>query len=428
MRVLHVLHHSLPVVDGYSLRSRYTFQHQQALGLTLAAVTSAQQADDSGRPAPPGNAAEGNRLTPAVVSGDRALAMETIDGIDYFRTPPYGGPAAPLIREALLMRALGRSIEAACRTFRPDVIHAHSPVLVGSPALRVAHARGIPFVYEIRDLWENASVDRGKFSETSVWYRLARGFDTRVLRRADAVVAICEALGRDLAPRLSAPDRLFIVPNGVDSRAFAPSEGPPSGSGRFTFPGKDVVGYIGSFQPYEGLDLLVSAVPALVRARPSAHVLIVGGGDTEPDVRRLADKLGVTAHVTFTGRVPHGAVREAYASADVLVYPRHLTRTTALTTPLKPLEAMAMGKAVVVSDVAAMRELVEPSVTGLTFRAGDAGDLAAVCARLLADPAARVRLGQAARQWVQRERDWSRTVARYLPIYNQLVHTSSGEN
>src|SRR4029078_2592297 len=109
----------------------------------------------------------------------------------------------------------------------PDVVHAHSPVLVGLPALRTAHDRGIPCVYEIRDLWENASVDRGKFGYNSPQYLLARALETYVVTHADAVVTICQTLRRELASSIRDPLRLFVVENGVDVTAFQPQTPSP---------------------------------------------------------------------------------------------------------------------------------------------------------------------------------------------------------
>jgi hypothetical protein len=110
------------------------------------------------------------------------------------------------------MRNLERQVEQVARQFRPDVIHAHSPVLVGLPALRVARRLGVGFVYEIRDLWENASVDRGRFSAQSPLYHVARRLETHVLSRADAVVTICDLLKTELAPRAGGALRVPSLP------------------------------------------------------------------------------------------------------------------------------------------------------------------------------------------------------------------------
>jgi PEP-CTERM/exosortase A-associated glycosyltransferase len=322
-------------------------------------------------------------------------------------------------------------VEIEARAFRPDVIHAHSPVLVGLPALRVGRRLGIPVVYEIRDLWENASVDRGRFAAGSLLYRVARGLEGYVLRRADAVVTICELLRSELAPRAGRPDKVHVVANGVDVLGFTPQAPDEALRQRLGLTGKELILYAGTFQRYEGLDLLVRAIAEIARQRPQAHLVIVGGSagfaggagpvsPEEQELRAAASEAGAVNHVTFTGRIPHAEVKGLYALADILSYPRRLTLTTALTTPLKPLEGMAMAKAVVASDVPPMKELVQDGSTGLLFRAGDHLDLARKCLDLLSDPRLRTRLGETAREWVVRERQWPALVAGYRKVYESI--------
>ncbi|HLK56023.1 MAG TPA: TIGR04063 family PEP-CTERM/XrtA system glycosyltransferase [Chthonomonadaceae bacterium] len=392
MRVLHILHTSLPFICGYSIRSDYIFRCQKEQGMDVAVVTSAQH--------PNGEAMQ-----------------EEIDGIPYWRTPALTGKQLPVLREAKLMSTLRGRLERVVAEWKPDILHAHSPMLVGLPAMKVARKIGKPVVYEVRDLWENASVDRGKFGDTSLRYQAARRLETYLLRRADAVVTICEKLREELAPRVGRDDRLFVVDNGVDAANFQPDTPAGEARERWCLQDKKVIGYIGTFQPYEGLDVLINALPAIVKQDPAAHLVITGSGGEEANLRAQATEMGLDNHVTFTGRVPHDQVGQLYAMADMMVYPRILTRTTALTTPLKPLEAMAMGKPVLVSDVAAMRELVQPGVTGGRFQAGNAEDLAAQCLKLLQASEERQRLGRQAREWILQERQWPTLVKRYHEIY-----------
>jgi PEP-CTERM/exosortase A-associated glycosyltransferase len=406
-RILHVLHNSLPLLCGYSIRSRYVLENQRAHGLEVMAVTSAQH---------PNGAAD----------------VEEIGGIAYHRTRVEArADRIPLAREYYLMRALERHVSKAIQSFQPHVVHAHSPVLVGLPALRAARRARIPFVYEVRDLWENASVDRGRFTERSVQYRLARALETVVLAKADRVIAICDQLRRELAPRAGDPAKVSIVPNGVDTDAFRPGGDGNAVRRRYELGPGPIVLYAGTFQPYEGLELLIRAFRRVRERMPSSRLLIVGGSASraysgqeasglEALLQRTVSDCALQGTVVFTGRVPHDEVQGLYAAADLVVYPRLLTRTTALTTPLKPLEAMAMAKTVLVSDVPAMLELVEHGVTGSVFEAGSEDALSAACLRLLADDDLRARLSIAARQWTTTERHWRHLVARYVDIYDQL--------
>jgi glycosyltransferase involved in cell wall biosynthesis len=223
-----------------------------------------------------------------------------------------------------------------------------------------------------------------------------------------------------------------VVANGVDVESFRPQAVDPALRDRWGLAGKKVLLYAGTFQPYEGLDLLVKAMPEVVRQVPDAHLVIVGGSAglaggakaTSPEEQLLLNATrdsGATAHVTFTGRIPHGEVKDMYALADAMCYPRRWTLTTALTTPLKPLEAMAMAKPVIASDVPPMKELVMDMKTGLLFKAGDHLDLAAKCVTLLSDAGLRQRLGDAAREWVLAERQWTTLVSRYREVYERVA-------
>lgn len=404
LRILHVLHNSLPLLCGYSIRSGAIISHQRSQGLDPIVVTSSRQ--------------------PESVEGQ----VDMIDGTPHFRTGPHAEPALPILRERALMRRLQEQVERVIDETRPHIVHAHSPVLVGLPALLAARKHGLPFVYEVRDLWENASVDRGKFRYNSPLYRLARGLETYVLRRADAVVAICDALRWDVTTRVSDPRKVFVVGNGVDTAIFDPAavKAPNDLRKRWRVEGKRVIAYVGTFQPYEGLDLLIRAMPEILGRVSNAHLLIVGGSagentSVEQALQARVASLSLESHVTFTGRVPHAMAKSAYAMADVVACPRLLTRTTSLTTPLKPLEAMALGRALVISDVPGMRELVRDGETGATFPAGDVNGLAAVCVRLLEDPALRRALGERAHAWVDEHRKWPTLVARYQDIYTRLA-------
>ena len=258
--------------------------------------------------------------------------------------------------------------------------------------------------------------------------------ESHVLKRADAVVTICETLREELVPRSGRHDKVHVVANGVDVDSFRPKQPSEESRRKYGLAGGPLILYVGTFQPYEGLELLVRAFRRVRDRLPDAQLLIVGGsvslayrgatttGTQEEVLARVIDDLRLREHVTMTGLVPHAEVSGLYSIADCVVYPRILTRTTALTTPLKPLEAMAMGRPVVVSDLPPMRELVRHGETGLTFPAGDEAALAQTCVDLLeSTPSRREQLGRAARDYVVAERQWSHLVSRYRAVYENVL-------
>jgi len=324
------------------------------------------------------------------------------------------------------MKATERRLAEVAAAERPDVIHAHSPALNAWPALRVARRIGVPVVYEVRAFWEDAAVDHGTTAEESLRYRMGRALETGALRRVDAVVTICEGLRTEIVGRGIDPARVHVVANAVDTTRFAYSPYTDDAYKRsLGLSGGPVVGFLGSFYGYEGLSLLLRAMPMLRQQVPGVQALLVGGGPEAERLRQATIEAGLGDAVIFTGRVPNAEVDRYYDAIDVLAFPRMPMRLTELVTPLKPLEAMARGKAVVASDVGGHRELVRDGDTGLLHRAGDASALAATLARMLEDTALRDRIQRNGRAFVEKERTWGRNVMRYRDAYALVRQTSA---
>jgi PEP-CTERM/exosortase A-associated glycosyltransferase len=396
MRILHVLDHSLPQHSGYTFRTRAIVTAQKAKGLEVACLTGQRQARSGPDP-------------------------EWIEGIPFYRTPGSRHGPSPL-REWREIRALSARIDALAGEWRPDQLHVHSPVLNALAALPVARRRGLPLIYEIRAFWEDAAVGNGTGREGSARYRLIRMLETRAARRADAVAVICEGLRRDLIGRGIAPEKIIVAPNGVDMSLFGNPLAPdPVFARKLGLAGAEMVGFIGSFYDYEGLDDLIAAMPLLLARRPKAHLLLVGGGPMEEALRAQAEASPAKARIHFAGRVPHHEVDRYYGLIDILAYPRKKMRLTELVTPLKPLEAMAQRKLVVASNVGGHRELIEDGVTGTLFPAGDPQAIADALDALFANRSKWDQRRDTARRFVERDRNWSSNISSYIPAYRRLT-------
>lgn len=410
MKILHVFDHSIPLHSGYTFRSRAILREQRALGWETEHVTGAKHAQELAR------------------QGKTAPAEEEVDGLHFFRAPAPRGILAglPVLDQMAVVNGLAARIAEIIPRVRPDVLHAHSPALNGLAALRAAKRFGLPVVYEVRAFWEDAAVDHGTCKEGDLRYRATRALETHVLKRADAVTCICEGLRGDIAARGVPAEKITVIPNAVDIEHFQTGGAADMDlMQKLGLDGKLVLGFIGSFYAYEGLSLLLEALPRLLAQLPQTRVLLVGGGKEEPALKRQAQALGVADKVIFTGRVPHGEVQRYYDLVDMLVYPRLAMRLTDLVTPLKPLEAMAQGRLVVASDVGGHRELIRDGETGCLFRAGDAQHLADTVVQLLASRPLWPALRAAARHYVERERNWRVSVARYEPLYAALASRSA---
>jgi PEP-CTERM/exosortase A-associated glycosyltransferase len=402
MRVLHVLDHSIPLHSGYTFRTRSILREQRALGWETFHVTGAKQG-----------------------SGD--MREETSDGLHFYRTPSGSAfSKLPVLNQVDVIDGLARRLAEIIPVVKPDVLHAHSPSLNAIAALRAGKKFGIPVVYEVRAFWEDAAVDHGTSTENGLRYKLTRALETYALKRADAVTTICEGLRKDIVARGIPADKVTVIPNAVDLDKFA-----LGGSAdlqlkeKLGLAGSRLIGFIGSFYAYEGLDVLLRAVPKLSARMPDLRVLLVGGGPQDAQLRQLAKDLDIEDKVVFTGRVPHDQVNAYYDLLDVLVYPRLPMRLTDLVTPLKPLEAMAQGRVLAASDVGGHLELIADGKTGVLFRANDADSLVEKVGALLESQQQWPALRSAGRAYVETERNWPVSVARYKNIYGRLKRTEA---
>ena len=402
LRILHVFDHSLPLHSGYTFRSANILRQQRRMGWETYHLTSPKQVNCT-------------------------VAEEEADGLHFHRSPQPTGLASrlPVLNQWAMMRTTEARLLQLARQLKPDLLHAHSPLLNAYPALHVGRRLGIPVVYEIRAFWEDAAVDHGTQSEGGLRYRLTKALETRAVRRADQVVTICQGLRHDLIARGIPADKIGVVPNAVDAEAFfLGGRADPVLRAKLGLDGCRVLGFIGSFYAYEGLDLLLAALPRMLAQAPDIRVLLVGGGPQEANLKAQAQALGVADKVVFTGRVPHAEVSRYYDQIDLLAYPRHSMRLTELVTPLKPLEAMAQGRLFIASDVGGHKELVRDGETGLLFRAGDVDALALRALEGLALPDGGAALRAAGRRYVETERNWPRSVANYRQIYGRALGRS----
>lgn len=395
LRILHVLDQSIPVHSGYTFRTLAILGQQRAQGWETHQLTSPKQGGGSER-------------------------EERVDDWLFYRTPAATGFAArlPLLKYRSLMKVLRNRLADVVRSVRPDILHAHSPVLNALPALEVGRTAGIPVVYEVRAFWEDAAVDHGTALEWGPRYRLTRAMETRALRKADAITTICDGLRNDILARGISPERVTVIPNAVDVSRFPfKAVADPELMQQYGLTSGATLGFAGSFYAYEGLDSLLRAMPLVLRVAPQVRVLLVGGGPRDASLRALAKRLGIEDIVHFVGRVPQREVQRYCSVMDVMVFPRIPRRLTELVTPLKPLEAMAMGKLVAASDVGGHKELIRDGYNGHLFPPGSPDALAKCLIGLLDKSTNAEPIIANARTFIERERTWATSVDRYRSVY-----------
>jgi len=390
MKILHILDHSQPIISGYSFRSHYILKWQQKLGFNPIGITSPLYNRD-GKP------------------------WEEIEGIKYYRTSsPAFFIRYPGLRELSAILLLKHKIEIISQLEKPNIIHAHSPSLCGFAAALAAKKLKKPFIYEIRAFWEDAAVDQGKFGYGSFLYKFYQKLENKVVKEANAVVTLCEGLKKELISRSFKPEKIFVVPNAVDLNRFTPLNRDNQLAQRLGIDDNIVLGFIGSFYRFEGLDLLVKAVAKIEKVK----LILVGDGERYEEIKKLVSELNLSSKVVITGRVPHSEVKKYYSLMDIMVYPRLSERITELVTPLKPLEAMALGKIVVGSDVGGVKEIIGEgqNAGGLTFKAGDLEDLVAKLKLVIDNSELRDEFKKKALNRAK-QRDWAIIVKRYFKVY-----------
>lgn len=397
LKILHILNHSYPHVGGYAIRSFNIINSQRQYGMDPIVLTSAKH------------------------ELDYTENPEVFEGTTYYRIAQKSPPCIPF--NLYVVYGLLRHIPPIYQEHGFDLIHAHSPSLCGLAAMLFSAKTGIPFVYEVRAFWEDAAEDAGKYALWSPKYRLTRFLESIVLRRAHAVTTIASYLKDDILKRRGKRGQVFLVPNGVDCNHFHPMPPDRELMNTLGLGEEPVIGFIGSFYRYEGLDVLLKALAILKAQGVKYKAVLVGAGEMDTEWRQLSKNLDLS-DVLFTGRISHDEVLRYYSVIDIFVFPRHKKRVTELVTPLKPLEAMAMEKCVIGSDVGGIRELLDDGKSGLLFSAGNHEDLVQLLKSVLEDPSRYKNVAVAGKNIAKTRFSWTSHVERYQKIYNGILPSS----
>jgi len=403
-RVLNVLAFSLPYSSvGYATRSH---------GLAIGIKNAGWDIRPYTRPCFPYD------LKPEL-EGQTLPEQDDIDGITYRRIFDFerqGMNEVKYLQAAII--CLARVIEKE----QPEVVHAASNYVTALPALIAARRLGVPFVYEMRGFWEVTRSSRDEAFENTPKYRFMKQFDGLVARHADHVITITTAMKEQLLARGVPAGKVSIAFNSVDPARFTPRAPNKALAERLGIPDAvPVIGYVGSFIDYEGLDDLITATAGLKQAGRDFRLLLVGDGAAFESLREQVHRLGLEDKTILTGRVPHEEVEDYYSLIDIAPFPRKPWKVCELVSPLKPFEAMALEKVVVVSSTRALMEIVDHERTGFVFEQGNVDSLRDVLDVLIRQPEKRLNIGKAAREWIVRERSWDVAGVTASNVYKQIL-------
>lgn len=403
-KMLYVLHNTLPYASaGYATRAQGILRGVRTAGYEVLGIS---------RPGFPMD-------VPPYPSADLVPPEDTIEGVPYrrvFGTTRNGRSDRDYIEKA------ADCLELEFAREQPAVVQAASNYLTGAAAMVATRRLGIPFIYEVRGFWEITRASREPDFRDSEQYAALERLEAQVARAADIVITLTSAMKGELIRRGVPGERIELVHNAVDPDRFRPAPRNQELAAKLGLPeGVPVIGYIGSHVEYEGLDLLVEASARLRLSGIDFRLLLVGDGSVTEDVLSLAAGRGLQDILVFTGRVPHEEVEDYYSLIDVCPFPRKPWPVCELVSPMKPFEALAMSKAVVVADTHALSEIIEHDRTGLQFRKGDVDDLAEKLALCVRDAGMRRRLGAAGRRWVLEHRTWDGAGRKIVGLFEQVI-------
>lgn len=390
-RVMYAVH-STPVFNsnGYSTRTRGVAEGMHAEGGDIVVVARTGYPWDSS--------------VDVKKPAQRRFAKE-LNGVTYVHTP--GGNLNRDSFDHYILKAADSYVREA-KLLRPSLIQSASNHRTALGALIAARRVGIPFVYEVRGLWEVTEITKRPELKGSERFNAQVELETLVARESDVVLAITSQVADELVARGVARDKIQVVPNAVDPQEFLPLPTDVEyAKSKKLLPEIPTIGFAGSIVEYEGLATLLDASKILNQRNVEHQIVIAGSGDAEASLKNQAKKLGLQ-NIHFLGRLPQSEIPRLMSTFDIVACPRISNEITELVSPLKPLESFASAKPTLLSNVAPNIDLA--GVGGdraRLFEAGNFDDLADQIEDLIQDHQSALEIGRRARLWTIRDRQWS---------------------
>jgi glycosyltransferase involved in cell wall biosynthesis len=383
----------------------------------------------------------GQAITVFRLQGARVARMDDVFHLEEARATPLGiSRTRPFRMAEGAIRRVQRELRLpylavfdafrfyeACSRFLPefDVCHEYGGLFSIGAAL-ACRRRGIPYVL---------TAEADPFLENEIKGTPLRGLRALEAARraraayqlADRIITVSQAAKQRLVDAWNvAPEKIDVLPNGVDADLFHPAHDGEAIRQQWGLDGEPVVSFIGSFQAWHGLDNLVASFAQVVEEVPGCRLLLVGDGPGRPALEQKIREAGLGAAVTMTGLVPQTQVPAILAATDIAVLPYPQLPSELWFSPLKLYEYMAAGKAIVASRAGQIAEILEDGTNGILVPPGDVAALGDAISRLIREPAERARLGQNARQQAAEQHSWKQYAARLVEIY-RVLHDLSGQ-
>ncbi len=447
MVVLHVLANGPPDVNGYAIRTQMILKHQKSsmnvIGLTSPWYPQRESMIDEyqlegihyHRTIHPlhrkGKMPISHKIIRYQTKKELNDASQSVNGnkkrasnifVKAIRASGYFARIGwKVVEEKILIKYFTKRIIEVAKQNNAEIIHAHTPYRVGLPALKAARKLGLPFVYEMRGMWEETAVANGRWLRNGPAYRRFQNYETKVLRKADSVICISETLKQEAIRRGVKSNKITVVTNAVeksmiDNKSKSSLLEKAVDSLAISKSTK-VIGYIGSLREMEGVDFTAEAVAKLIENGHDVRLFVLTGNQGQSELKSLCKRLGIDEKAVIMGPVPHDEVAVFYDLIDIFIVSRPETRVTKLVTPLKPFESMAMGKAVIASKLPALEEIIDDDNTGLLYQPDDLQSLVNNIEICINDDAKMKSLGESAKAWVLENRTWEVVVKNTINAY-----------
>ena len=445
MKILHVLANSFPKINGYAVRSHMLIKAQTEIdGIEIMALTSpwypnlTEMQEDyeldgirylrTSHPRNKQNTKVSHKLvskfsiTPRRELKDKSFLFRALKfGIQKLMFFPK--ICWRLIEERILIKHFYERILQLSLDNEIEIIHAHTPYRVGFPAYKAAKKIGIPFVYEMRGMWEETAVANRRWINGGPAYLRFRKKETNLLRKADSVICISETLKSEAISRGVSPEKITVSPNGFDNtdiEKITDSEQEVFNSVKTRLnssKGVKIVGYIGSLRTLEGVDFSAKAVADLIKKGYNLKFFVLSSKEGQQELKKLCSDLGISNSSIIAGPVNHNLVKPFYDLIDVFIVSRPFSRVTDIVTPLKPYEAMGLGKTVISSDLNAMKEIIKHQKTGLLYETDNLDSLVSQIRWCLDNPKQAAVLGESAAKWIKENRTWEKIAEQSRSAY-----------
>lgn len=398
-KILFVLNKALPVVNGYTIRSHEIVKGVRNEGYSPIVTTRlGWSPEHDGYDKPSCNIDD--ITTYYIDRSDKYLTNKT-PLIDYFDV--YAEELLKIIKKE-----------------EPGIIHAASNFQNALPALKVGASMGIPTVYEVRGLWHYTQSEKNPDFYKSERFQLQDNYEIYCCRVADKVTCISHSLKNYLVDRGIPSEKITVIPNGVDTTMLQPSPKADDIIEKYGLENAHVIGFIGSLTSYEGIELILEAMKDIKKSKQlkkKLKFIIVGDGQYRSELENRVTQLELQKDVMFVGKVPHEEVAKFYSIVDIAPFPRKNEPVCQLVTPIKTYEAMAMEKRVIVSDVDALKEMVQEGVNGLLFEADNVEALKEAILTIIDNDS----IGSEARKWVIEHREWKVLINALIPLYEKAI-------